>query len=231
MCRNIVYVAVFFLLRGMNIFRLKSRLKYLIKSRYKKGFGVHSPFMYHLMTDVLECKYPYYCFDEIEDIRCQLKPAVRKKCLPRKYGQMLFRLINHFQPECMLEFGMGDGITAQYLQHASGNLAGDYLDQVPNTRCVRNLLSRFLPDLVVFYPDLSADGLRKALLACIEDAGKRGKTDAIYVVCDIHRNPEKLTVWREAVRSANVTSCLDMNKVGIILFRPELEKRCYLYRY
>ncbi len=131
----------------------------------------------------------------------------------------------------MLEFGHGDSITSQYLQHSSSTLSGSRLDKVPSTRSVRDLLVKFQPDFAVFYPDLTADGLRTSLLTCIDDAMKRCKTDALFVVFGIHRDPAKLSVWREAVRAANTTSCLDMNKVGIILFRPELEKRCYLYRY
>ena len=215
----------------MNSFLLKGKLKYLLRSRYRKGYGVHSPFVFHLMTDTLECRYPYYCFEPIEDLRRTIKPAVRKQCLSAKYGRMLFRLICRFRPACMVEFGRGDGITAQYLQHASQQMTGDYLDEVPSVKAVEAMLSRFTPDMAVFYPDLSAADLRRALLTAIRDQGAKGKTDAVFVVFDIHRNPEKLTLWREAVRCPNVSSCLDMNKVGIIFFRPELEKRCYLYRY
>ena len=40
--------------------------------RYRKGFGVHSPFVYNLITKVIEERCPYYCFDDIELVRKQL---------------------------------------------------------------------------------------------------------------------------------------------------------------
>ena len=37
--------------------------------RYRKGFGVHSPFVFDLITKVIEEKCPYYSFQDIELLR------------------------------------------------------------------------------------------------------------------------------------------------------------------
>ena len=40
--------------------------------RYRKGFGVHSPFVFNLITKVIEERCQYYSFYDIELIRKQL---------------------------------------------------------------------------------------------------------------------------------------------------------------
>ena len=40
--------------------------------RYRKGFGVHSPFVFNLITKVIEEKCSYYSFYDIELLRKQL---------------------------------------------------------------------------------------------------------------------------------------------------------------
>ncbi len=49
----------------MNLFQIKSYLKYCFKARYSKGYGLHSPFVFHLVREVFYCKYPFYAFDDI----------------------------------------------------------------------------------------------------------------------------------------------------------------------
>lgn len=56
----------------------------------KKGFGIHSPFVYNLVTNVLFVPAGYYIFDEIEKLE---KSKQEKFQLKR-----LFRLLNFFQP-------------------------------------------------------------------------------------------------------------------------------------
>ena len=43
--------------------------------RYRKGFGVHSPFAFSFITKVIDERCPYYCYDEIELVRKELQQA------------------------------------------------------------------------------------------------------------------------------------------------------------
>lgn len=125
------------------IFRIKSFLRYILRSTNKHG--VHPPFIFDLVSNVIESKKHYYAFDEIEALRKSLLNdnrtveiedlgakgngevkntsvnRVASQSLKRtKHAQLLFRLINYFKPSNILELGTSLGITTLYLSKASG---------------------------------------------------------------------------------------------------------------
>lgn len=116
-------------------------IKYLCVSKPKGGFGIHSPFVFYLITQIIEEKKPYYCYHKIERLRNELKKdqnsifvadfgtgkssqrkiaTIAKRSLkPRKYAQLLFRLTVHSHPRNILELGTSLGITTAYLASAN----------------------------------------------------------------------------------------------------------------
>jgi len=110
-------------------------------ARSLKGYGLHSPALYHLVSDVLANKHAYYAFDRLESLRKKLhtlpdkvttgthgqapKPrtqklghAVKNAAMPPRQARLIFRLVNYFQPRNVLELGTGPGITAAYIASA-----------------------------------------------------------------------------------------------------------------
>jgi len=106
------------------------------KIRYRKGYGVHSPFAFNFITNVIEEKLPYYIFADIEKQRVELlackemvefvspKGNLKKKTVAEitsqetqsnKYGALLFRLVNFLQCKSVLQIGASTGIMSLYL--------------------------------------------------------------------------------------------------------------------
>ncbi len=124
----------------MNLFQFFRFFRYLAKGRYYKGFGIHSPFVFYLVRELVYERYSYYAFDRIQAIRNallherhkvdtgtfgapsqtgkakqqQVKQVVKRGSLPPKYGHLLFRLINHFGLKNILELGTGVGMSTLY---------------------------------------------------------------------------------------------------------------------
>ncbi|MDX5438574.1 MAG: class I SAM-dependent methyltransferase, partial [Pontibacter sp.] len=116
----------------------------LYRMRAFKLHGVHSPFMFELYHHVLHHTGYFPAYDRVEELRDKLlederqlqvtdfgagsrsinyktrkvKDIARTSAKPAKYGQLLFRLVNHFQPETILELGTSLGLSTSYLAEA-----------------------------------------------------------------------------------------------------------------
>lgn len=63
---------------------------YLLRWRHRHGFGIHSPWAYELVTDVLCAKSHYYCFKEMEGTESD---------------RQLYRLFVHLKPKHYIACG------------------------------------------------------------------------------------------------------------------------------
>ncbi len=110
-------------------------LSYFFHAKHRRGFGIHSPFVFYLVTMVIEEKLPYYRFVQIENLRTlliktkkkikenrngivnerRISEFVRESSLSPSYDQLLFRLVNFFKPKSVVEIGDSIGITTLYL--------------------------------------------------------------------------------------------------------------------
>lgn len=111
----------------------------------RQGYGVHSPFAFGFLRDVIDDRKPFYAFPSIEKLRLQLLQnsseirfsdfgagsrkegskvvrsvaSIAKSSLkPPRYGRLLFRLADFLQPGTILELGTSLGVTTSYLAKA-----------------------------------------------------------------------------------------------------------------
>lgn len=119
-------------------------ISYLWKASNGRGHGVHSPFVYAFIKNVLNTKSTGESIDAIENYRHQLLSnqnkitildlgagadsqgnksrtiaQIAKRALkPKKYSTLLSRIVAYFQPSHILEMGTSLGITTCYLAQA-----------------------------------------------------------------------------------------------------------------
>lgn len=124
-------------------------LRHRIKANSK--FGLHSPFVYRIYSDILNDKTRFDELKPIERLRSRLlrdqgyikmsdlgagagdipwchrivpvKRVVRRSCVQPAYGRFLFRMARSFKPSVMVELGTSLGMSAAYL--ATGNPNGE----------------------------------------------------------------------------------------------------------
>jgi predicted O-methyltransferase YrrM len=108
------------------------------KLRHSRGDGVHSPFVYGLITQVIRERAAYYRFEDIEALRrdllrdetsvtypdpryggrlrrTTLSRLVRREAISPRNGALLFRLTNRFHSERILQVGTSLGFSTLYL--------------------------------------------------------------------------------------------------------------------
>ncbi len=131
-----------------NHFQLAKRyLRYYLSASNGKGHGVHSPFVFDFIKNVLNDSASHACFGAIEMQRERLKQSnlvievedfgagstviksnkrkvkdiANSSLKSAKFAQLLFRMIAHYQPETLLELGTSFGITSAYLSFGNKN--------------------------------------------------------------------------------------------------------------
>ncbi len=121
----------------MTIHYIKNYLRYLFCSRHWRGYGVHSPFAFDLVTNVIREELPYYKYSLVERIR-KLYQTSKKSLeveghtvavseltrgeISSTCGQLLFRLVNKYKPANVVETKMGMGISTMYLAAPNSKL-------------------------------------------------------------------------------------------------------------
>jgi predicted O-methyltransferase YrrM len=120
-------------------------LHYLLTASNGKGHGMHSPFVFNFITDVLNDNRHFYAYDQVEQQRKKLlqdnrvldiedfgagsrvmkhrqrlvTDIARSSLKPKKFAQLLFRMAAYYQPQTLLELGTSLGITTAYLAAAN----------------------------------------------------------------------------------------------------------------
>ncbi len=120
-------------------------LQYYFHGSNGKGHGIHSPFVFDLVTSVLNDKRTYYAYEKIEEVKKSLlrdermiqiddagagsrqgskkskkiSDIARSSVSTQQFGRLLFRLANHYSAKTIIELGTSLGISAAYLASAN----------------------------------------------------------------------------------------------------------------
>lgn len=125
--------------------RVNKYLKYYFKSKTK--FGIHSPFVFDFITNVIEDENQYPEYEKVEEQRLKLlrnrnqievvdfgimagkrgyttsleriKEIAKRTSISPREGQLLYRIVRYFKPEIILEMGTSLGISSIYQVSAS----------------------------------------------------------------------------------------------------------------
>jgi len=246
----------------------KKYFEYYLKASNGKGHGVHSPFVFNFITNVLNDKKHYDCYKNIEALRNNLKrdetvliiedfgagsrvnaqqqrkvSAIANSALkPKKFGQLLYRIAQHYKPENILELGTSLGITTSYL--ATGNPKAKLIT-MEGAAAVANVARKNFMELGLqnisiiegnFDNTLSAtiQQLKKVDLAFIDGNHREEPTinyyhqllnvindHSILIFDDIHWSKEMEAAWQHIKDDEAVTLTIDLFFIGLVFFRKE----------
>ncbi|MGV3585645.1 MAG: O-methyltransferase [Adhaeribacter sp.] len=261
----------------MSLLRLGYKfLVYRLKSF--RLHGVHSPFVFNLYQNVILHNGHYYTYGQIENLRAELQqnhqfleitdlgagskvnPTYRRRisdiakisAKPAKYAQLLFRLVNYFQPNQVLELGTSLGLTSAYLAGAQTknpiysfegcpNLAQQaQLNwqklKLSNIEIIPGNLDQTLPaflekttsvDFIYFDGNHRYEPTMRYFRICLE----KHTEESVFVFDDIYWSAEMEKAWQEICAHPAVTLSIDLFQVGLIFFRKQQPKQHFTLWY
>lgn len=243
-------------------------LKYWFTASNGKGHGVHSPFVFDFIINILNDRNQYPCFQKMEQLRKELlkddslltvedlgagsrtgsqkqrtiKSIARHALKPKKFGQLLYRIVNYYQPEQLLELGTSLGITSAYLSSATkkGNLVS--LEGAPAVaKAATNHFKKLdLKNIKVITGNFDntlgpvLSDLKKVDFAFIDGNHRKEPTtryfNALLPFCndatilifdDIHWSAEMEEAWETIKAHERVLLTIDLFFIGLVFFRKD----------
>jgi len=231
---------------------------------------MHSPFVFQFILHVLNNKSGYEPPCEIEQLRKQLladkrvlqiedlgagsrmsatkersvQQLAKSALKPKKYAQLLFRLLKHYQPKTILELGTSLGITTSYFAAANpkshittiegskgiAKVAKENFSKLgqQNIRILEGNFDKVLPSVISQLPSIDLayiDGNHryKPTLDYFYQLLSKTNNDSIMVFDDIHWSAEMEKAWQEIKAHPSVKCTVDIFFLGFVFFRSEFK--------
>jgi predicted O-methyltransferase YrrM len=256
-----------------NSFQLaKKYFNYYLHASNSKGHGMHSPFVFDFILHVLNNKSNYRPPPEIEQLREQLLAdkriiemeemgagsrthssnqrtvgqIARSALKSKKLAQVLFRLVQHYQPQTIVELGTSLGITTSYFSKAnpessittiegSGAVASITKENFQKLSCnniqlLRGNFDNMLPSVISQSASIDlayVDGNHRyhPTMNYFHQLLSKTQNQTILVFDDIHWSGEMEKAWEEIKSHPSVQYTIDIFFLGFVFFREEFKVR------
>ncbi|HWR32182.1 MAG TPA: class I SAM-dependent methyltransferase [Chitinophagaceae bacterium] len=254
-------------------------LKYYFSSSNGKGHGIHSPFIFEFITKVLRDNKTYDACNRVENLRKQLmnnsrslvvedfgagsgllktnqrsiQSITRYTAKSKKYGQLMYRIAQFYQPQTILELGTSLGITTSYLALAqpgarvvtaegSNEIAAAAQQNfqqtgINNIEIVKGNFDDTIGGILSNFDSIDLafiDGNHRQIPTerYFNQILTKTQNDSILIFDDIHWSREMEQAWANIKEHPSVRCSIDLFFIGIILFRREFrEKQDFRIRY
>jgi predicted O-methyltransferase YrrM len=253
--------------------------KHLLIATNGKGHGVHSPFVFDFITKILNDKTFYSEYEKVEALRNRLlndstvlqvedfgagsvidkknkrsvSSIAKNAAKPKKFGQLLFRMIKYYQPKTILELGTSLGITTSYISFAKPDARLKTMEgsreiaeaakrnfkslDIRNIEIIEgnfdNILSSVVRGLSTFdFAFIDGNHRKEPTERYFKELLAKTNNDSILVFDDIHWSGEMEAAWKTIKNNAAVTCSIDLFFIGIVFFRKEFkEKQHFVIRF
>ena len=246
--------------------------KYYIHAANSKGHGTHSPFVFEFITKVINDFTKYEDYEKVETLRKQLlqdkteltvedfgagsaKTAsnirsiasiAKNAAKPKKFGQLMYRMVKYYGFEKIVELGSSLGITTSYLALASPSAkvitmegSGSIADEaaknfgkldIKNIEIVRGNFDETLPlvlenNATIDFAFVDGNHLQDPTERYFQQLLPHIHNESIIVFDDIHWSEGMEQAWKNIVAHDAVTAYIDLFYIGIVSFRKEFREK------
>lgn len=246
----------------------KKYLHYYLTASSGKGHGIHSPFVFDFIKNVLTDNTAYPAYQPIEQTRSTLLAnsgiievedfgagssviktnkrvvsAIAASSLkPKKYAQLLHRMVQYYQPSTVLELGTSFGITTAYLAaaHAAckvftcegsgaiASIAKKHFDELHlnNIQLIEGDFAQTFSPLLsnlhtIDFAFIDGNHRREPTLYYFNQLLDRVNPATILVFDDIHWSSEMEAAWDTIKHHPDVTLTIDLFFIGIVFFNAD----------
>lgn len=272
------YFRFLFLIKVNRINFILKFLIYLVSSKHKRGHGIHSPFVFNLIQHVFGNKQVNTDLIEIKKVRKKLSKSkkiinlkgfgagshygkskqkllgkiVNISAISKKYGHLLYRLVQYYKPNTIIELGTSVGISTMYMAIGSKKSKVFSIEGEPELVEIarNNIKDMNLDNAELFqsnFDDILPEILNKSespLLIYIDGNHNKDATlgyfnkiignmehKKILVIDDINWSREMNKAWKAIKTDKRVKVTIDIFKMGLVFFNEGLSKQNYTIKF
>ncbi len=158
---------------------------------------------------------------------------------PKKFAQLLFRIVQHYQPQTVIELGTSLGITTAYLANGNKKATVYTLEGAASIAAIarKNFAKLSLPDIKLIEGDFALtlprllEKMTTVDLVFIDGNHRKGPTlhyfeqllhhcghSTILIFDDIHWSAEMEEAWEKIRSHPSVTLSIDLFFIGLVFF-------------
>ena len=203
---------------------LKRPFIWIGRFRKRCGYGVHSPFAFDLITNVIYEKTSYYAYRQLAMQRKRMNEnnQMMKRDSLEKVDRLLFRLVNRMQPTTIVEMGP-DSVSSLYLK--AGKITAKYLRASTPKELDGTIPSTV--DFLYFNDYQNPQWLEPFFDICANHA----QTNSLFVVNGICYSKEMKHLWKLLQTDERVGITFDLYDVGLIFFDLTKIKQHYVVNF
>jgi len=229
--------------------RILHFIHHLFYIRHRKGHGIHSPYLFEFISEVLFNSARVECPPPIRKEHRKLRREnvfVRRSSVSVKYGFLLYRIARWSRPEMIIELGTGAGISTLYLSEGSPetplhSIEGNKERAAEAAQLICRLcpgpvtihwgeMEEKLEDIIPMVPQrflAFVDGNHHytPTIHYLAKLVERSGDEAVIVMDDIYWSREMHRAWKEVLSWPEVRVSIDLFHMGILLLRKEVQKR------
>ncbi len=247
-------------------------LQYQFTASNGTGHGIHSPFVFQFITQILTDKQGYPEYARVESLRKQLlkddtvltiedfgagssisktnqrtiASITKNAAKPKKFGQLLFRMVKAYKPQTILELGTSLGITTSYLSLAKPDASIVSMEgahevakvakqnfktlKLQNVELKEGNFDETLPSVIHQLPSIDfafIDGnhRREPTERYFQQLVSKVNNESILIFDDIHWSREMEAAWATIYQHPAVRCSIDLFFIGIVFFRREFHEK------
>lgn len=178
--------------------------------------------------------------------------TIRNSSVTKKYGGLIYRLVKYFNPENILEIGTSVGISTLYIAQGAPESKFTTIEGVKEKIQIAQKLTRAqqlqniefvcsdfdsgVPKILKNFTTLDFiffDGnhTQKATESYFHLCLKKAHNNSVFIFDDIHWSSEMENAWNTIKKHEKVSVSIDLFRLGILFFRPEITKGHYIIKF
>lgn len=222
-------------------------------SRYQasKGFGVHSPFAFKFILNVLDEKYEYYAYDKLQQLRINVVERTRRengykpRVISISEAAAIFRVANYYNPQLFLSIGSSYGVAAASMlavskrsrmflyddNSAQNNAAAleilsGYGDRIVQGEDLQNTISGYITalgdnDMFVTVNNIADHDTATATALINTAVSRRG----VLIMRNIDSSRNMARLWQHCKQAMTYGMTFGNGKTAVMVLNPKLPRQ------